>query len=200
MRLVVLTTSLVVLGDVTSFLDLFSKDFSPFLLIVLVALVILTVLFVWSRRVDHSRSVGTTDRTSIVLEGSIAARPVLSKAEAILYNLIQLAVQDSYLVFAKLPLSNFITVTEEDEDTRKTMLRAIRSARVDVVLVHPGTLYPAKVITYSVEPNRATQRTDQEQLLDALMQSAGLEVVHLETQTTYSVPKLIEILGLKEEE
>ena len=127
---------------------------------------------------------------------SVISRPLLSKTEATLLNLIRLAVQDNYLVFAKLPVTSVISVTEEEEAARRTILKTIRTVRLDVVLVHPGTLCSVKVIQFVEEEEPSIQANDRDRVVDSVLQAAGIEMIRLELHTTYTVAKLVEILGL----
>ena len=178
-----------------------SKDLIPFLLIIVVALVVLTVLFVWNRRGIPLKREIPLDQSSLVKDNlSIAAQPLLTKREATLYNLVQLAVQDSYLAFAKIPLSRFVIFAGENGSNRKATMRAIRSMYADVVLVHPGTLLPVQVISFTDKQNELAMGSNQENFMRQILQSAHIEEVQLDSHATYTVPELVELFGLKEEE
>ena len=193
----VLTPLLVELIDVVPI----SKDLFPFLLIIVVALVMLMVLFVWNRRGGPSKHERQLDRTSLVEENlSIAAQPLLTKKEATLYNLVQLAVQDSYLAFVKIPLSRFVTIAGGNGNNRKTILRAIRSMYVDIVLVHPGTLLPVQVISFMDTGHEAAMESNQKRIMRQVLQSAHIEEIQLDSHATYNVSELVELFGLKEED
>ena len=103
---------------------------------------------------------------------SVISRPLLSKTEATLLNLIRLAVQDNYLVFAKLPLTSVISITEEEEAARRTILKSIRRVRVDVSLVHPGTLCSMKVIQFVEEEESPTQAKERDRVVDTMFASS----------------------------
>ena len=129
---------------------------------------------------------------------SVISRPLLSKTEATLLNLIRLAVQDNYLVFAKLPVTSVISITEEEEAARRTILKSIRAVRLDVALVHPGTLCSVKAIQFVEGEASSAQATDRDRVVDSVLQAAGIEMVRLELHTTYTVAKLVDLLGLQE--
>jgi hypothetical protein len=69
----------------------------------------------------------------------------LADEEVALYNLLQMAVQEHYLVFCQVPLWSFVTV-EAAGKMRAHVLRQIALKRVDFVLVHPGSCRVERVV------------------------------------------------------
>lgn len=198
MKLIVLTPSLRVLADGFPFFALLPSAFFPVISIMLCALVVLILWMVWRRQ--RSPSKGALPADNLPEGVSVIPRSVLSKGEATLLNLIRLAVQDSYLVFAKLPVSNIVMVTDAGQEIQKMILRTIQAVRVDVALIHPGTLCPAKVIQFVSNGEPPFQPSDRDRLVNAVLHAAGIEIIRVEPHTTYTVAKLVELLGLGEEE
>ena len=192
------TWPLTVLADGMPFLALLPSAFFPVVIIILIALVGLIIWMIWSRPLRSSQP----DMTTAVLSGEISlmSRPLLSKGEATLLNLIRLAVQDNYLVFAKLPVSSLVKVPEVDKEMRRSILKAIQSVRIDVVLVHPGTLCSSKGIKFVQEEESPNHQNERERFAEAVLQEAGIEIIQLELHTTYTVAKLVDQLGLGEAE
>ena len=186
-----------VLVDGVPLLALLPSAFFPVVFVVLIALVVLILWIIWTRPLPASR---TMDAEHLPGGPSAISRPILTKTEATLLNLIRLAVQDTYLVLAKLPVTSVVSLTEEEEETRKTILRAIRAVRLDVALVHPGTLCSVKVIQFVEEEAPSTQAKDRERVVESVLQAAGIDMIRLELHTTYTVAKLVELLGLGEVE
>lgn len=179
-------------------MELLPSAFFPVVLIVLMALVALILWMIWNRPLPSSQP--TMDSEAMPDRTSVMSRPLLSKLEATLLNLIRLAVQDRYLVFAKLPVSSLVKVMHENERTRKTILKTIRPMRIDVALIHPGTLNSTKVIKFVGGDDSPTQSNGRNRLVDAVLQAAGIEIIRLEAHTTYTVSKLVDILGLGEQD
>ena len=184
------------LVDGVPLLALLPSAFFPVVFIVLIALLVLILWIIWTRPLPSSRR--TMDAEHLPGGPSVVSRPLLSKTEATMVNLIRLAVQDNYLVFAKLPLTSVISITEEEEAARRTILKSIRGVRVDVALIHPGTLCSVKVIQFVEEEASPTQAKDRDRVVDTILHAAGIEIVRLELHTTYTVAKLVDLLGLGE--
>ena len=72
-------------------------------------------------------------------------QPLLGERELLVYNLIRLAVEDRYLVFAQVPLWCFLAVEAEGR-SRTEVLRHLALKRADVVLVHPGSRIVEQVV------------------------------------------------------
>ncbi|HXF94219.1 MAG TPA: DUF2726 domain-containing protein [Nitrospiraceae bacterium] len=126
---------------------------------------------------------------------SFTAQPLLTEAEAFLYNLIRLAVQDRFLVFAQVPLWSLVEIASEDRKTRSAILGKLALKRLDFVLVHPGTRMAVKVVKLD-EPLSSPQRRDRDRLVEQVLQAAGIAFIRLKTQGAYTVPALSNLLGL----
>ena len=196
MILVVLIRPLNLLTGGVPLMDLLPSAFFPIVLIVLLVLVVHILWMIWSRPLPAAYR--TLDMEHLPDGTSVMSRPLLSKSEATLLNLVRLAVQDRYLVFAKLPVSSLVKVTEQNEETRRTLLKTIQPVRVDVALIHPGTLSSAKVIKFVSGEDSPTQSNSRDRLVDAVLQAAGIEIIRLEPHSTYTVAKLVDMLGLGE--
>jgi hypothetical protein len=124
----------------------------------------------------------------------------MSAEEATLYNLIKLAAQEHMLILAKIPLLSVLSFVDTDEEARKAVMRSIQPIRCDVVLAHPGTLKAMTVVTFRKEIPGTSGREDRERLVEALLKAAGIQLITLQLNQTYSVDQLTQLLGLAEEE
>ncbi|RMH33598.1 MAG: DUF2726 domain-containing protein [Nitrospirae bacterium] len=181
--------------EVHSIFTLFSTVFFPILLIVLLATLTMILWLIWQRRSNSSL---TLPSSSLAEHTMVVPRPIFTKEEAHLYNLIQLVVRDTYLVFGRLPLLSLVNITGPDEMSRQTIVRTIRPVRADIVLVNPGTLLPAKVIFFA--SNEHSRFTEQDRLVEAVLKAADIERVVLAPTRAWTMPQLVEALGLQEEE
>ena len=127
----------------------------------------------------------------------VKPQPLLSKAEASFYNVLRLAVQDRYLVFAQVPLWCLVDAEAPDRDVLKTFLNKIALKRADFVLVHPGTLNVAKIVELEA-PGPPLQRQVRDKLVSAVFAAAGLDLVRIKADQSYTVPALGALLGLED--
>lgn len=141
--------------------------------------------------------------TGLSLSESVSVEPrvLLAKSEAALFNVLRLAVQDSYLVLAKLPLRHIVKLDTQDQSAKRGLFKSIQRMTLDFVLVHPGTLTAAWVIVLVDEvESEENEEGSSVDLLDALCHESGIDVLRLDAQTTYTIPQLVQRLGLAEEE
>ena len=153
--------------------------------------------WVWRRPV--SKDVAPV-MISNAVDSEVTARPLMTPEEATLFNLIRLAAQDYFLVLVKLPVLQIISVTDKDEEARKVLMRSIQSIRLDVVLVHPGTLETTTVVKFQKQEHDGLQPEKRDQIVDTVLKAAGIRIVVLELNQSYSVEQVMALLGLVEEE
>ncbi len=127
---------------------------------------------------------------------SLQAQPLLTKDEAAFYNLLKLTVEDRYLVFAQVPVWCLVDVQSKDPKARATFFNTIALRRVDFVLVHPGTLATEKIIELDDPAVPAAQKEGRNKLIDGIFKEAGIALVRLKNQGSYSAPTLAAALGL----
>lgn len=127
---------------------------------------------------------------------SLKAQPLMTTTEASLYNLMRLAVQDRYLLFAQVPVWCLVDIQATDREARAAFLSRIALRRVSFVLVHPGTLAAATVVDLDDQSPFSAPGQARERLIQAVCQTAGIELVRLNLQQSYTVPQLASALGL----
>jgi len=115
------------------------------------------------------------------------------------YNLIRLAVEDHYLVFARVPLWSVVSVEAEGK-ARLHVLRHIALKQLDFVLVHPGTKAAEQVVLIEEgsppQPHEVTRRQE----IQSVLQAAGITLTTLKPHTSYTVPQLAQLLGVGDDE
>jgi hypothetical protein len=154
---------------------------------------------VW--RLWASSSSRAIRKTPFVIPPGVTLRPqpLLTDADLLLYNLIRLAVEDHYLVFAGVPLWSVVSVEAEGK-TRSQVLRQIALRQLDFVLVHPGTKVAEKVVLldegFPAQPHEVTRRQE----IESVLQAAGITVTILKPRTSYTVPQLAQLLGVGDDE
>jgi hypothetical protein len=124
-------------------------------------------------------------------------QPLLAEKELLLYNLIRLAVEDRYLVFAQVPLWKFLMV-EAEGDARIKVLRHLALKRADFVLVHPGSRVVEQVVQLDEESPTDPDRYANGREVQRILHSAGIRVTTLKAQPSYTVQELEQILGVSD--
>lgn len=122
----------------------------------------------------------------------------LADEEVALYNLLQMAVQEHYLVFCQVPLWSFVTV-EAAGKMRAQVLRQIALKRVDFVLVHPGSCRVERVVQIERESSEQHQ-ADRRRVIESVLDAAGIKLTKLQPKKTHSLPDLTARLGITAEE
>lgn len=124
--------------------------------------------------------------------------PLLTEQEVQLYNLIRLAVQDHYLVFSQVPLWAFVRIDAAGE-VRSQTFRQIALKRVAFVLVHPGTRQVEQVVQVEDLAARGSLESRQ-RVIESVLDAAGIKLVTLRVQKSYTVPALASLLGCEPDE
>jgi len=124
---------------------------------------------------------------------SLKAQALLTDAELRLYNLIRIAVEDRYLVFAQVPLWRIISV-EAERNLQREVLRHLALKRVDLVLVHPGSRVVEHVI--QLDEERVSEFDDQvrRREVQRIVQAADIRCTTLSSEHTYTVQELQRLL------
>ena len=126
---------------------------------------------------------------------TLRPKPLLTDTDLMLYNLIRLAVQDHYLVFARVPLWSILSVEAEGKP-RSQVLRQIALKQLDFVLVHPGTKIAEQVVLIEEESPPEPHEVMRRREIQSLVQAAGITLTTLKSHTSYTTPQLAELLGL----
>jgi len=156
-------------------------------------------LLVWRLRVSSPPA--PVEKEPFVLPPGVTLRPqpLLTDADLILYNLIRLAVEDHYFVFARVPLWSVVSV-EADGKSRSQVLRQIALKQLDFVLVHPGTKTAEQVVLleegFPSQPHEVTRRQE----IQSVLQAAGITLTTLKPHTSYTVPQLAQLFGVGDDE
>jgi hypothetical protein len=161
-----------------------------------IAFLVFLAFLVWQMRV-YSSTTGSVANETFVLPPGVTLRPqaLLTDTELLLYNLIRLAVEDHYLVFARVPLWSLVSVEAEGK-VRSQVLRQIVLKQLDFVLVHPGTKTAEQVVLleegFPPQPHELTRRQE----VQSVLQAAGITLTILKPHTSYTVPQLAQLFGV----
>ena len=147
----------------------------------------------------ESQAAGLSTGVGLPKDVGAVPRQLFTKEEAVLFNLVYLAVRDSYFVLAKLPMRSFLKITAGDDAVRKSILKPFQKFSVDFVLVHPGTLRPVKVVLLDHKEMNPERDVVDTQLFHTICQQANIEVIRLQADLTYTVPDLTKVFGLEDD-
>jgi len=163
--------------------------------IILLAIVIAAAVFGirWIRRKLRQRKMRASPFV-IPPSAIITAAPLLAEDEIALYNLLQLVVQERYLVLAQVPLWSFVAVDAEVR-ARTGILRQIALKRVDFVLIHPGSRHVEYVVQVTHEAPRRDE-TESHRIIESVLEAAGIKLMKLQSKKSYSLPDLTARLEL----
>jgi len=131
-------------------------------------------------------------------DGGTASKPLLTESELSFYNLLQIAVQDYYLIFAQVPLWAFISLDSTGKD-RIRLVKHMALKRADFALMHPGSRRVAQVVQIEEEFPTADQKEHQ-RIIEAVVVSANIRLVKVQSKKSYAIPELVALLGLTVEE
>ena len=165
-----------------------------------IGLVITFLAFlIWRLRVWSTR--GPVRKEIFVLPPGVTLhpQPLLTDTDLLFYNLIRLAVEDHYLVFARVPLWSVVSIESEGK-ARSQVLRQIALKQLDFVLVHPGTKVAEQVVLLEEgsppQPDEVARRRN----IQSVLQAAGIALTTLKPHTSYTVPQLAQLLGVGDDE
>ncbi|MBI3807246.1 MAG: DUF2726 domain-containing protein [Nitrospirae bacterium] len=157
------------------------------------------VFLIW--RLSISPTTGPVGKESFVLPPSVTLRPqpLLTDTDLLLYNLIRLAVEDHYLVFARVPLWSIVSVEAEGK-ARSQVLRHIALKQLDFVLVHPGTKAAEQVVLLDEGLPPQSHEVIRRGKIQSVLKAAGIKLITLKPHTSYTVPQLAQLFGVGDEE
>ncbi len=159
----------------------------------------LLAFLIWRWRMSSTTVPVNKEPFVLPAEVTLRPQPLLTDAELLLYNLIRLAVEDHYLVFARVPLWSVVSVEGEGK-ARSQVLRQIALKQLDFVLVHPGTKAAEQVVWLEESvPPQPHERTRMKEVQSVLL-AAGITLTTLKPHTSYTVPQLAHLLGVEDGE
>lgn len=161
-----------------------------------VGVALLLIVLWW--KLPSSSSVSSRRSGPLIPPGvTITSQPPLTDTDVYFFNLLCLAVQDQYLVLAQVPLWCLVDVQAAEPKERVRVLSRIALKRVDFVLVHPGTRGVEAVVQLEHPSTGASKQHERDRLVDTVLQMAGLKLVKLKVQKSYTVPDLGKLLGIE---
>lgn len=164
--------------------------------VLIIAAVVLTAL--WWFLPGFQRRSGPSAAFCLSSDTVVTSAPVFTETELSFFNLLQMAVQDRYLILAQVPLWSCVSV-ETPGNTRSRLLTHLALKRVDFALVHPGTRHVEQVVQIddaSSDPSQA----ERQRVIESILDAAGIKLVQVRSKKSYTVPELTALLGLESNE
>lgn len=160
--------------------------------VLIIAAVVLTALW-WLLPVVQKRS-RTSTAFYLPPDTVVTSDPVFTETELSLYNLLQMAVQDRYLVLAQVPLWSCVSI-ETTGKARSRLLNHLALKRVDFALVHPGTRHVEQVVQID-DASADPSQVERQRVIESILDAAGIKLVQVRSKKAYTVPELTALLGL----
>jgi hypothetical protein len=156
------------------------------------------LMLLWSFLAASRKKGGQPSSPVLPPSVTITPAPLLTEADVLLYNLMRMAVQDHYLVFAQVPLWSFVSV-EGMGKARSQVLNHMALKRVDFLLVHPGSRQVEQVVQVEDASPRPHQ-AERQRVIESVLDAAGIKLVKVQSKKSYTIPDLAALLGLEVEE
>ena len=114
---------------------------------------------------------------------------LLSKAERSFFGVLQKAVADRYLVFAKVRLADLVFIPRGTEK-RQSFFNRIQSKHLDFVLCDHDAVRPLLAIELDDSSHQRADRKQRDQFVDSALAAAGLPIRHVPARSSYNVEEL----------
>lgn len=166
--------------------------------LLLVGAVIAGVIMLWRYLKKTRRRKKRTTPFAVPPGVTIGSTRLLDDDEVALYSLLQMAVQERYLVFSQVPLWSFVEV-EAEAQVRSDLLREMALKRVDFVLVHPGSCRVEWVVQIERESSQP-DHDERQHVIESVLDAAGIKLTRLHPKKSHTLPDLTARLGITAEE
>jgi Protein of unknown function (DUF2726) len=166
--------------------------------LLLLGTIIMGIIMLWRYLRKTRRRKKRTAPFAIPSGVTIGSARLLEEEEVALYSLLQMAVQERYLVFSQVPLWSFVKV-EAEASVRSDLLREIALKRVDFVLVHPGSCRVEHVVQIERESSPPYQDKRQH-VIESVLKAAGIKLTTVQPKKSHTLPDLTTRLGITAEE
>ena len=121
---------------------------------------------------------------------------LLTPAERSFYGVLQQAVEDSYLIFAKVRLADLFTVKANVDKSKKlAAFNKIAAKHVDFVLCDPATLQVVAAIELDDKSHKQVKRQIRDEFINGLFENNGLPLGRVAAKRAYSLRDVVELLS-----
>jgi len=121
---------------------------------------------------------------------------LLTKAERSFFGVLQNAIGNRYLIFAKVRLADLVFLPSGTEK-RQSHFNRIQSKHVDFVLCDHDIVRPLLAIELDDSSHNRTDRQDRDAFVDSALSAAGLPILHVPARASYNVQELANAIQQK---
>jgi len=121
---------------------------------------------------------------------------LLTKAERSFFGVLQNAIGNRYLIFAKVRLADLVFLPSGTEK-RQSHLNRIQSKHIDFVLCDHDIVRPLLAIELDDSSHNRTDRQDRDAFVDSALSAAGLPILHVPARASYNVQELANAIQQK---
>lgn len=114
---------------------------------------------------------------------------LFTRNERPFYDVLRDAVAGNWHIFAKVRLADLVEVAEEANNWQGNFNR-IAMKHVDFVLCSTISMQPMLVIELDDATHKRSDRRKRDDLVDGILETAGISILHVPVQKTYSVKRL----------
>ena len=116
---------------------------------------------------------------------------LLSPAERSFFGVLQQALQTEFTPLAKVRLADILRVQRSvSAQRRASAFNRVSSKHADFVICASDTFRVVGVVELDDKSHRGEARQRRDQFLDAALAAAGIPVLHIPAQRSYSVPDI----------
>jgi len=159
----------------------------PYLFAAVAAVVILGLAFITLRRLSSIHSASGRGEESFPFRKKDY---LLSKAERSFYEVLLRSIGNDHVVFAKVRLLDLLWLPKGTANAQSHRNR-VQSKHVDFVLCQRASLTPVLVVELDDASHEAPSRQHRDMLVDRVLASAGLPVLHVPAKPGYVQAELI---------
>jgi very-short-patch-repair endonuclease len=118
----------------------------------------------------------------------------ISFAEQAFFNVLKIAIEDKYYIFAQVSLNSLLKVDLEGKEYWQ-YFNKIKQKSVDFVLVDKTNFNPVLVIELDDRSHLLTYRQERDEFLEKSLTNAGIEYLRVRNRSTYNIPELKEVIS-----
>ena len=119
---------------------------------------------------------------------------IMTKAESDLYKVLQQAIGSSYMIYPQAHLSLFLSHKPVKQDYRAA-LSVIQRKSVDFLICNKEYYEPMVAIELDDSSHNTPSRRRRDEVVDGICKSAGMPLVRVRWQPSYSANELLETIA-----
>lgn len=117
----------------------------------------------------------------------------ISYAERAFFNVLKVAIEDKYYIFAQVSLNSILKVDLEGKEYWQ-YFNKIKQKSVDFVLVDKTNFDPVLVIELNDRSHQLENRKERDEFLVKALTHAGIEYLTVTNRSSYNTPELKEVI------